>query len=125
MVSHFHHRDRSDPFIQEHPWVESYVKRVQSKAHLLLQGMQPGKHDGTKRATEEAVKVHGNESSARIGIRWGNRGELVHDPSVTQKARNAGEEMKQRPTQAQHAHHPQQGSNPVAFITEISQTGNV
>src|SRR6476620_11639539 len=105
MVAHFHNRDRSDPFRQEHPWVESYVKRFQGKAHLLLQGLQAGKNDGTERATEEAVKVHGNGSGARIGMRW-NGSELVNDPAVTEKAGDTGEEMKHRPTQARHAHHP-------------------
>src|SRR5262249_8829259 len=112
-------------FRHERPWVESYVKRVQGKAHLLLQSLQAGQNDGTERATEEAVKVHGNGSGARIGMRRENGSNLVNDSSITEKARDAREETKQSPTNARHAHHPQQSSNPLSLITEISQTSSV
>src|SRR5262249_61510123 len=98
MVAHFHNRNRSDPFRQKHPWVESYVKRFQGKAHLLLQGLQAGKNDGTKGATEEAVKVHGNGSGARIGMRRGDGSGRVNHPSVNQKGEEGGGRTKQSPT---------------------------
>jgi hypothetical protein len=47
VVAHFHNRDGSDPFRQQHLWLESYVKCFQGKTHLLLQGLEPGENDGT------------------------------------------------------------------------------
>lgn len=125
MVAHFHNRDGSDPFRQQHLWLESYVKCFQGKAHLLLQGLQPGENDGTERTAEEAVKIHGNGRGGRIGMRRRNGSELIHDPPIAEKARDVGEEIKERPAQARHARHPQQNDNPLALITEIRQANGV
>src|SRR5690349_17587646 len=121
-VAHFHHWDRPDPLRHQRTWLESYINFVQGKAHLLLQGLQPGENDRTERATEEAIKIDVDGRGATIGWRRRDRSELVSNPPVAEKARDAGEEMKQCPAQARHAHHPQQGSNPLALIAEIPQT---
>lgn len=102
MVPHFHDRDGPDPFRQQHPWLESYVKCFQGKAHLLLQGLQPGENTGTERTAEEAIKIHGNGRGGRIGMRRRNGSEFIHDPPIAEKARDVGEEIKERPAQARH-----------------------
>src|SRR5579859_2774328 len=125
MVAHFHNRDGTDPFRQQHLWPESYVECLQGKAHLLLQGLQPGENDGTEWTAEEAVKIHRNGRGGRIGMRQRNGSELIRDPPVAEKARDVWEEIKERPAQAGHTRHPQQADNPLALISEIRQANGV
>src|SRR5262245_41417237 len=95
MVAHFHNRDGSDPFRQQHPWLESYVKCFQGKAHLLLQGLQPGENDGTERTAKEAVKIHNNGRAGRICMRRRDGSEFIHDPPIAEKAGAVGAEIKE------------------------------
>jgi hypothetical protein len=53
---------------------------------LFLQGLQPSENDGTERATEEGIEVHGDGIGPGIGVRRGNGRDLVGDPSVPEEA---------------------------------------